>query len=124
MPNGIAVAYERDDSPSVVNTGQSVPNLGPFREQMTAPIGLGEYFDLSRKGMLFTATTATAATLNGLTSPLGAGGTALLALYNPINSGVIAVILRASCKIIAGASATLSTPTWNYIDTVTPHGIT
>lgn len=121
---GLLITGVRDD---LVTVGQGVENemkLNPFGDQVITPNGYGQFYDAARKGKLFTLATAVGATLNGQTNPLGAAGTALLALYNPNNSGIAAVILRASCNIVIGASATSAAPCWNYIPSNTSHGIT
>jgi hypothetical protein len=52
----------------------------------------GRYTELAWNGLIYTLTSGLVAT--PAAGPLGAGGTPLLALWNPLNSGMIAMILR------------------------------
>lgn len=112
----------RNDMIRVAPGAPAPMRLDPYAAQIVASNGLGQFADAARLGRLFTLSTAVGATLNGQTNPLAAGGTALLALHNPIGSSKAAFILRASASIVVGASATLAVPCWNFIPT--PTGIT
>src|SRR5438876_325029 len=85
---------------------------GAYSELIVNDVGLGRLFEANRTGRLFMLATAVGATLNGLTNPQAAGGTALIAINNPVNNTKAAVILKASCSIITGASATPILPVW------------
>lgn len=82
----------------------------------------GELWEAARLGRVFLVASAVGATLNGQTNPLGAAGTPLVAIHNPPGNTKAAVIWKAFCSLICGASATPVLPVWNYIPA--PAGIT
>lgn len=113
-----SVVGERQAGKNVETDGRA----GPYSELIVNDVGFGRFFESARNGRIFTLASAVGATLNGQTNPLGAGGTALVAINNPVNNVKAAVILKAFCSIILGASATPVLPVWNYIPS--PTGIT
>jgi hypothetical protein len=116
---GLLVGGKRSDGATIGNNVEDSFALGVFRETLITPTGLGQYYDLCRRGAVFTVSTAVGATLNGQTNPLGAGGTALVAITNPLASLYDCVILRAGVMMVAGASATMAQPCWNYLPSLT-----
>src|ERR1051325_3748257 len=97
-----AVVGERRAAAGVQADGRA----GPFGELIVNDVGLGKYFEAARLGRVYAAATAVGATLNGNASPLAAAGTPVWALYNPSGNQRAAVILKASCLLVPGASAT------------------
>jgi hypothetical protein len=104
------------------NNVQADGRGGAYSELIVNDVGFGRYFEAARQGRVFMASSAVGATLNGQTNPLGAAGTAVLALHNPPGNTKAAVILKATAALIGAASATLVLPVWNYIPA--PTGIT
>ncbi len=88
--------------------------LGPYGDVITNDVGLGRYFEATRNGRLYTATTALNAALN-VASPLGAAGTPVLALFNPSSSGKAASIIKAVVQVKIGATPVLNFPVWNSV---------
>lgn len=112
--SGLLVAGKRNDGSTISNGVEDTFNMGAFREAMMSPVGLGQYYDLNRRGLLYTVSTAVGATLSAQTNPVGAGGTPLLCITNPASGLNDLVILRAGVMMVAGASATMAQPCWNY----------
>lgn len=109
------VQGERRSAPNV----QTAARSGAYTELIVNDVGLGRYFEAARTGRLYTLSTALGATLNGMASPLAAGGTPQWALYNPQGNSKSAVILKATCQLICGASATPVLPVWNFLTNLT-----
>lgn len=101
---------------------QSDARSGPYSEIIVNDSGLGKFFESTRYGRVFSLATAVAATLNGNAGALGAGGTPVIAISNPASNAKAAVILKASCILAPGASATPIVPLWYYIPA--PAGVT
>jgi hypothetical protein len=98
---------------------QSDSRGGPYGELIVNDVGLGRYFETCRLSRIFILSTAVGATLNGNASPLGSGGTPVWALFNPPSNSRAAVILKASCLLVPGASATPIIPVWNFLTDLT-----
>lgn len=97
-----------------LSTGATtVSRSGAYAEQIVNDVGLGRFFETARYGKIFSLATAVGATLNGNASPLAAGGTPVWAIRNPVGNTTAAVILKATCMLIAGASATQIVPVWD-----------
>lgn len=105
-----AVVGERRAGAGVQTDGRS----GPYGDLIVNDVGLGKYFEATRLGRIFSAATAVGATLNAAASPLAAAGTAVWGLYNPSGNTKAAAILKASCMMRPGASATPVFPVWEY----------
>lgn len=85
--------------------------------------GNGRYYEMAYRGQLFTASTAAAGVTIAAThvSPLAAAtGTPLLGIFNPVNSGVNLMILRAKVATVSGTPG--GEFVWNVIPN--PAGIT
>src|SRR6266851_3765644 len=106
---------ERRASANVVSDARS----GAYSELIVNDVGLGRYFEAARNGRLFILATAVGATLNANASPIAAAGTPVWALYNPQSNNNAAVILKASCLLAPGASATPIIPVWNFLTNLT-----
>lgn len=113
-----SVAGERRAGPNVQTDNRS----GSYSELIVNDVGFGKFFEATKLGRTFMIASAVGATLNGATNPLGAGGTALVAINNPVNNNKAAVIIKAFCSVICAATATPVLPVWNYIPA--PTGIT
>src|SRR6266404_2337518 len=88
--------------------------LGPYADLIVNDVGFGRYFEATKNGRLFTATTALNAALN-VASPLGAAGTAPFALFNPSSSAKAAAILKVVVQVKVGATPVLNYPVWNAV---------
>jgi quinol-cytochrome oxidoreductase complex cytochrome b subunit len=94
---------------------QRTERLGAHGELIVNDSGFGRFFEATLNGRVFCVSTALGATLNGFAAPLGAGGTAVLALFNPAGNNKAASIIKAACTIIPGATATGIIPVWYFI---------
>ena len=109
------VQGERKAAANVLADGR----CGAYSELVIGQVGLGQFFEAARVGRIFMLASAVGATLNGQTNPLGAAGTPLAAIVNPVSSGKAGVILRAFSSLIPAASATPVLPVWNFIPSPT-----
>lgn len=97
-PNEVSIGFgTAQDGPTVIARG------GHEKQQLASAVGadLGE---AARLGQLYTITTASAGTsfTTAGASPLAAGGTAWLALYNPSGSGYNLEIETVTIGLISG----------------------
>jgi hypothetical protein len=86
---------------------------GPYSELIVNDVGLGKFFEGARLGRVYTARSLVGVALATAT-PLGAGGTAPFALWNPAATGKAAVILKASVQQVAGATPVPNLPFWDF----------
>ncbi len=98
---------------------QSDARAGALSELIVNDVGLGRYFEAARLGRLYILATAVGATLNGNATPIAAAGTPVWALFNPAGNTNAAVILKASCLLVPGASAAPIIPVWNFLTNLT-----
>ena len=82
-----------------VNGNEITPRVGPDAEQVIAPLH-GDYYSQAKKGGLFVTTT----TILGLAIPIYTGTAPRVALWNPSESGVNAVLVSISAQRASGTT--------------------